>query len=304
MIALRYCAFLLLALLLLFPPPARTTPTESTSTTPTTPAFTSIPELEAGFHLLYEQKFTESRVVFGKWAAQNPAEPFGQVALAASYLFEEFYLQHVLTSEYFMDDKRFVGGITGTPDPGRMQNFNTAVGKARQLAQTRLKNDPRDPEGLYVLTLSAGMESDANSMLLKKHLDGLKRLKEANVNAEMLLAQHPDAYDAYVALGCANYVIGSLSGSARFFLRFGGIHGDKKLGMQLVQKTADNGRYLKPFAQILLALSARREKNNLLAQKTLKDLMDEFPGNAVYEAEYAKAMGQPIPATMGPAQER
>ncbi len=164
-----------------------------------------------------------------------------------------------------------------------------------------MKKDPRDPEGLYVITLAAGMESDSYSMLLKKHLDGLKRLKEANTNAELLLAQHPDAFDAYVALGCANYVIGSLSGSARFFLRFGGIHGDKVQGMQQVQKTADNGRYLKPFAQILLALSARREKNDALAQKTLKTLTEEFPGNAVYEAEYAKSMGRPVPAGIGPA---
>ena len=295
MIALRNCLLVLSAFLFLSSLSARA------STTPTTPAFSSIPELETGFRLLYEQKFSESRAIFEKWSAENPQEPFGQVALAASYLFEEFYLQHVLTSEYFMDDKRFVGGITGTPDPGRIQNFNTAVARARLLAQARLKKDPRDPEGLYVITLAAGMESDSYSMLLKKHLDGLKRLKEANINAEMLLAQHPDAFDAYVALGCANYVIGSLSGSARFFLRFGGIHGDKVQGMEQVQKTADNGRYLKPFAQILLALSARREKNDALAQKTLKTLTEEFPGNAVYAAEYAKAMGRPIPAGIGPA---
>jgi len=59
------------------------------------------------------------------------------------------------------------------------------------------------------------MESDAYSMLLKKHYDALKHLKEANVNAELLLQQRPDAFDAYVALGCANYIIGSLPGSAR-----------------------------------------------------------------------------------------
>ena len=138
-------------------------------------------------------------------------------------------------------------------------------------------------------------------MLLKKHYDGLKHLKEANANAEMLLHDHPEAYDVYVAPGIAYYVIGSLSSSARFFLWFGGIHGDKQLGMSQVQKTADNGHYLKPFGKILLALSARREKQNELAQKNLKELTEEFPGNAVYDTEYAKAMGRPIPATVEPS---
>ena len=71
--------------------------------------------------------------------------------------------------------------------------------------------------------------------------------------------------------------------------------------MSQVQKTADQGHYLKPFAQILLALSARREKKDAIAQKSLKELTEEFPGNAVYEAEYAKALGRPVPASIGPA---
>jgi hypothetical protein len=238
------------------------------------PAFSSVPQLEQGYRLLYEQKFPEAREVFQKWASQNPSEPFGQVSLAASYLFEEFFLQHVLTSDYFLDDKRFLGGIKGTPDPGRIKGFEDSVQRARALAFQRLKVRPRDPEGLYALTLCAGMQSDADSMLLKKHYDALKRLKEANSNAEMLLHDHPNAYDAYVAPGIAYYVIGSLSASARFVLWFGGIHGDKQLGMAEVQKTADNGHYLKPFAKILLALSARREKQNALAQKNLKELTE------------------------------
>jgi hypothetical protein len=264
------------------------------------PAFSSVPELDQGYHLLYEQKFSEARTIFQKWIEEHPTEPFGQVSLAASYLFEEFFLQDVLTSDYFLNDKRFLGGITGTPDPGRIKGFGDSIARARKLAFERLKLHPRDPEGLYALTLCAGMQSDADSMLLKKHYDALKHLKEANGNAEMLLHDHPEAYDAYVAPGVAYYVIGSLPASARFVLWFGGIHGDKQLGMSEVQKTADNGHYLKPFAKILLALSARREKQNALAEKNLKELTEEFPGNAVYETEYAKALGRPIPATMGP----
>ena len=268
---------------------------------PDSPAFNSVPELEKGYRLMYEQKFPEAREVLMAWAAENPTEPFGQVSVGASYLFEEFYLQQVLTSDYFLNDKRFLGGITGTPDPARMKAFQESIAKARTLANQRMKKHPRDPEALFVLALCAGMQSDADSMLMKKHYDALKMLKEANSNAELLLKEHPDTYDIYVAPGIAYYVIGSLSSSARFVLWFGGVHGDKQLGMGEVQKTADNGNYLKPFAQILLALSARREKQDELAQKNLKELTEEFPGNSTYAAEYAKAMGRPIPSAMVPA---
>jgi hypothetical protein len=142
------------------------------------------------------------------------------------------------------------------------------------------------------------MESDAYAILEKKQLDALKRLKEANENAKTLLAVEPDANDAYVALGVANYIIGSLNPGYRMGLWFMGIHGDKKLGMEQLGKTSDNGRYLQPFAKILLALSARREKQNALAQRLLLELTQEFPSNATFATEYAKAMGRPIPAAI------
>src|ERR1700675_690861 len=113
-----------------------------------TPAFSSVPELKNGFELLYTQKFPEARAIFEEWAAKNPTEPFGQVSIAASYLFEEFYRQRVLTSDYFLDDKRFLGGITGTPDPDRIKGFEDATTKARALAALRSKKKKGDQEGL------------------------------------------------------------------------------------------------------------------------------------------------------------
>jgi hypothetical protein len=284
----------LLAVLLLFPAAsfARNT-TDSPS-----PAFTTVPELASGFHLLYAQQFSEARETFTSWESNHPDEPFGEIAVAASYLFEELYRQNVLSSDFFLDEKRFLHGIEGKPDPVRMNDFRSALARARALSRQRMKKNPKDPEALFGLTLAAGMESDANAILEKKQLDGLKRMKEANEYAKELLAQQPDANDAYVALGAANYIIGSLNPGYRFALWFGGIHGDKKLGMEQLGRTAQNGRYLQPFAKILLALAARREKQNTLAQRLLRELSQEFPSNQLYAAEYAKSMGWPIPSEM------
>jgi hypothetical protein len=265
-----------------------------------TPAFTTVAELSSGFHSLYAQNFSEAREKFGSWETQHPEEPFGEIAIAASYLFEELYRQGVLSSDFFLNEKRFLHGIEGKPDPERMKSFQDALDLARKLAKARLTKNVSDPEAFFALTLAAGMESNADMMLKKQHVESLKRLKEGNEYAKKLLAEQPDANDAYVALGTANYVIGSLSGGARFLLMFGGVHGDKKLGMQQLEKTIDGGRYLQPFAKILLALASRREKQNPAAQKLLLELSEEFPESPLYAAEYAKAMGRPIPAEMHP----
>src|SRR2546429_156602 len=180
-------------------------------------------------------------------------------------------------------------GIDGNPDSQRMGHFQEALAQARQLAQDRLHGNPQDDEGLFALTLAAGMESDALSILEKKHLEALKRMKEANKYAKQLLAQRPDAADAYIAPGIANYMVGSLNSGSRFALWFGGIHGDKRLGMAQVAKTAEQGRYLQPFAKIVLALAARRENQIRLAQRLLRELKDQYPDSVLFASEYAKA---------------
>jgi hypothetical protein len=263
-------------------------------------AFTEVPELKEGFRLLYVQKYPEAREKFSEWTSAHPDDPFGFVAKAASYLFEEFYRQGVMTSDFFLDDKKFLRGIEGKPDLERLKGFDTELAQARKLANARLSKNKNDAAGLFALTLAAGMESNSDSILQKKHVEGLKRMKEANEHAKLLLAQRPDANDAWVAPGSANYIIGCLSGGVRMVLWFGGVHGDKKLGMELVGKTAEKGRYLEPFAKILLALAARREKQDVLAKKLLLELTEEFPDSPLFAAEYAKVMGRLIPAEMKP----
>jgi hypothetical protein len=137
------------------------------------------------------------------------------------------------------------------------------------------------------------MESDALTILEKNHLEGLKRMKEANKYAKQLLAQHPDATDAYIAPGIANYIVGSLSPGSRFALWFGGIHGDKKVGMEQVAKAAENGRYLQPFAKVMLALAARRENQTALARRLLGELKEQYPDSPLFASEYAKAVSIP-----------
>jgi len=146
-----------------------------------------------------------------------------------------------------------------------MSHFGEALTRARELATVRQKTNPNDGQALFALTLAAGTESDAESILQKKHLNGLKRMKEANKYAESLLAKYPDATDAYIALGIANYIIGSQNAGSRFALWFDGIHRDKKLGMSIA-RAAENGRYLRPFAKIILALAACRATGKCLMQ--------------------------------------
>jgi hypothetical protein len=147
------------------------------------------------------------------------------------------------------------------------------------------------------MALSLGMEADYASLIDKHQLDSLKKIREADKYANRLLVIAPDAADAYLGLGTANYVIGSLPGFKKFFLGFAGIHGDKKLGLQQLQIAADRGHYLRPFAKILLALAALREKQLEVARAQLTELASEFPQNPLFVNELAKLKAVPTSPT-------
>lgn len=255
-----------------------------------------MPELDAGFHFLYELKPEEAHKQFEAWQKSHPDDSLGSASEAAAYLFEECYRQGVLTSEFFLDNKRFLGQIPLKPDPKLRAAFFAADKQAQELAQLRLKTNPDDANALFAMTLSVGMQAEYASLIDKHQLDSLKKIRQADAYSKKLLKSAPNAADAYLGLGTANYFIGSQPELKQLFLGIIGIHGDKEVGIQQIEIAADHGHYLRPFAKIMLALAALREKKTEIARAQLQELVVEFPENPLFASELAKLkMAAPSP---------
>jgi hypothetical protein len=247
-----------------------------------------LPELDVGFHLLYQLKPAEARAQFKAWQKSHPEDPLGSASEAATYLFEECYRQGILTSEFFLDDRHFLDQIPLKPDEALHTAFVAANQRAQGLARLRLRINPQDANALFAMTFSVGMQADYASLINKHQLGSLRMIREADKFAKKLLVVAPDAADVYLTLGAANYIIGSLPAPKRFFLRFAGIHGDKSGGIQQLEIAAAHGHYLRPFAKIVLALAALREKQTEVACTQLTELVSEFPENPLFASELAK----------------
>ena len=243
------------------------------------------PLLEESFRLMYELKFDAARVRIGICRQVNPENPLCVAAEAASYLFEGFYQQGVLTSAFFLDDKRLLGGVAGDSDPERDAAFLATNQRARRMAELKLAASPRDPDALLVLALTDGMRADFEALIEKHQKGSLSYIRRAEKEAGALLQVEPDNGDAYVALGAANYIIGCLPAYKRFVLWFGDIQGDRLAGMQQLQVAATRGLYLQPLAKMLLALAAVREHQPDRARALLADLTREFPDNPLFAHE-------------------
>jgi predicted Zn-dependent protease len=58
--------------------------------------------------------------------------------------------------------------------------------------------------------------------------------------------------------------------------------------LEQLETAAKHGRNLRPFAKILVALTALREKKPEVARAQLTELVAEFPENALFASELAK----------------
>ncbi len=252
------------------------------------PDAASASQLETGFHFLYDLKPVEAQTQFHAWEKSHPEDPLGSALEAANYLLEECYRQGVLTSEFFLADKRPEDKKNLKPDPARRAGFFAAFQRAQDLAQARLKAVPNDVNALFAMTLSLGMQANYTSLIENRQLESLNMMRDAARYSRQLLGIDGNVADAYLALGAMNYMVGSLPGHQKFFLGFKGIHGDEKAGIQQLQIVATRGHYLRPFAKMLLGLAALRQKKPDVARSQFSELAAEFPSNPLFASELSK----------------
>jgi hypothetical protein len=255
----------------------------------------SATSLDHGFSLLYNLDFARAHQVFSSWQQEHPDDPMGPACDAAGLLFSEFNRLGVLEAQFYADDQTFAARKKLTPDASVRERFYAALDQADSRARSRLAKSPKDRDALLALTMSSGLKADYAGLIEKRNLASLHYTKDATAWAQQLLAVDPDCYDAHLATGVSQYIIGSMAAPIRWLVRLGGVSGDKQKGIADLQLTAQRGHYLAPFARILLAIAYVREKDKARARELLVSLRDEFPQNPLFTQEIARLDTQVAP---------
>lgn len=254
------------------------------SDVPASPTSVS-PTLDHGFRLLYDLKFNEAQQEFTQWQQMNPGDPMGPVSEAAGLLFSEFDRLGILESQFFEDDKAFLSRKKLSPDAVVHARFESSLTRAEALAKANLARDAKDRDALLAMVLVNGLHADYSQLIEKRNLASLSYTRQGTTWAQQLLGVDPKAYDAYLARGMSRYIIGSLFAPFRWFLHLGGVEGNKEEGLADLRLTAAHGRYLAPFARILLAIACVRDKDKAQARQLLASLHEEFPENGLFVRE-------------------
>lgn len=250
-----------------------------------------LPAIEAGFHQMYDLEFNRAHQTFATWEREHPDDPLGHASNAAAYLFAELDRLNILHSEFFVQDSLFKRRAKTVPDPAARQAFDNEVQQAEQLANNILSRAPEQTAAMFAKTVALGLRADYLALIERRDLDSLKIVKESRALAEKLLSIDPSYYDAYLAVGVENYLLSIKPAPVRWFLKMDGAETDRDRGIHDLTLTAEKGRYLSPYARLLLAVAALRNKDLPKAAQLLSQLVQEFPHNRLYAQELAHLKG-------------
>ena len=224
--------------------------------------------LDSGFCQMYNLNFQAAHKTFEAWQEVHPQDPLGASSNAAAYLFGEFERLHILDLDFFVQDRK--------------------LEKADGIAARVLVQSPSDRNALFARTFIDGLRGMYAALVEKKKLEALDFLKTSRSNAEKLIAVDSTYYDAYLAIGIENYLLGLRSAPTRWVLRLSGAQTSKEKGIANIKITAEKGSYLAPYARLLLVIAYLRDRDQKTAKKLLADLARAFPQNRLYQAELAR----------------
>lgn len=250
----------------------------------------------SGDEHFYNLEYDQAIADYTKLIQQDPVDPMLYNNLASVRLYKEAYRLGLLDSMAFGHDNLVIQDRRPQADTRAKEMVLDALEHGRRASQTLLARDPRSSLALFALCTNYALLATHDYLLENEWFEALRNGSRARGYCDQTRKVDPDFTDAYLVLGVYEYTAASLPLPVKLFAAIGGLHGSKKKGIDYVSRVAEEGRYDRDAARVLLAVLYRREKRLLDAARVLEALKADFPENYLYGLELASIYsdcGQP-----------
>ncbi len=243
-----------------------------------------------GFQHFYNLEYDQALAVFMGQSAKEPDSADIHNHIAQVILFRQMFRSGALGSDLVSSANAFLKRPKMPMSAADDAQLNREVSKAIEIAEARLKQDPKDTSALYSLGVSHGIRANYEFME-KKWIDALKDASAARKLHNRILEIDPNMEDARLIPGLDEYVVGSLPWGYKMITSVAGFSGDRNKGIEMLKRVAAGGRYNRFDADALLAAIYRREKRPAEAIAPLEKMIGKFPRSYILRIELAEMYG-------------
>jgi len=232
--------------------------------------------LEQAMRRIYCLDFPGGIGLAASAAQRETRDPLAPAILAAGHLFEELDRLDLLR-----DGTR----KTQRPDPAARRAMRSAAEEAFRRGAARRKEDARDAQALTALMIAHGVERDYLALVEKSYRQSWVHARQAQALALELIAAHPQEQDAWFTIGFSDYLVARAPFVFRPFMKMDQADGDRRRALRNLEKAAAAGRYLRGFAQMILASAYRQDGRRADAERMLAALARDYPQNKAVRRE-------------------
>lgn len=244
-----------------------------------------------GYEALFNLDYEGARTRFQKMLVLAPDHPAGPECLASSLwvqqLNQAWERKATLYSTGTNEERPKV-------DRKQVDEFHKWIRRAKSLAEARLRKDARDVEALYFLGAAEGLEAAFAGSVERKYMAALRAGTDSVDHHRQVLKLAPEFRDAELTIGLQNYIVGSLPLAVKMMVATMGVRGSKKRGLDMLDRVATEGKWVRDLARMLLIDLYKREKRWADAGLMARDLSARYSRNYLFKLQLADALASEI----------
>ncbi len=246
-----------------------------------------------GSDALYSLDYDAARVKFKEITRVFPDHPAGPLLLANSLWLEKLNESRRLQASLY-STQSFFAKTDEKPEPKLVEQFRQWTRMAKQLAEARLKRNPRDVEALYFIGATKGIKAGFAATVERRFSAALRDGSDGVDNHRAVIKLDPSFRDAELSIGLYDYILGSLPPPVRILASIFGARGSKKRGITTLERVAKDGGLAREDAKVLLIALYKREKRFADALALSRNLAEKYPRNYLFKLEAADALSSLI----------
>ncbi|MGA9994324.1 MAG: hypothetical protein WBP93_02865 [Pyrinomonadaceae bacterium] len=242
-----------------------------------------------GFDALYNLDYDAARMKFKEIARLFPEHPAGPQFLAASLWLQTLNESRRLQASLYNNDS-FYAKTEDKADPRTVEQFRDWTRQAKQLAQARLRRDPKDAEALYFLGATQSLKAAFAAAVERRFISALRDGSDGVDHHRDVIKLDPNFHDAELSIGLYDYIVGGLPLPVKLLASIGGFRGSKKRGIETLNRVVREGRWATDDAKVMLIAVLKREQRFAEALKLSRELGAKYPRNYIFKLESADAL--------------
>ncbi len=243
--------------------------------------------LDVALDHLHNLEYDSALATLRTYLETHPDDLRGRNLLAGALLRQEMFRQGLLEIGVYGDEGDVYKPEKLPLPQGFDEQLTAALDQAQQLADQRLKTDPKDLDALYWAGVTHGTRAMYLFTLRRSYMGALGESKAAYRIHRKLLELDPQNADALLVIGTQDYVVGNLPWPVKLLARLAGASGNKQRGIEEVQRCAAQGHYARADARFVLPVLYMREKHPAEALPVLQSLAADYPRNYLLLQEIA-----------------